>query len=179
MAQCEQCGAEIGEGTLCAACASPSPPKWRGRRVVIAFLVIVVALALLFLGTVLYFVRHTTIVTSSPTSARVEAPFGVVTSNNNPAQLAKTLGIDVFPKAVGVKSTQAELATETMASMIFRTPAPPRYVMHFYHVRFPDAALKLNRGGGTLVQFSGRDTITIKAIPVKGVTQIEINDIRH
>jgi hypothetical protein len=179
MAHCEQCGAEMSEGRLCAACAQPAPSKWPGRRVVIGFLVIVAVLALLFLGAVLYFVRHTTIVTSNPNSARVEAPFGVVTSNNNPTQLAKSLGIDVYPGAQGIKATQAELATETMASMLFHTPAAPRMVIHFYHVRFPDATVKLSPDGGTLVQFSGRDTITIKALQLKGTTQIEINDIRH
>lgn len=178
MEHCEQCGAEIEAGTRCAACAMP-PPRWRGRRVVVAFLAVVVALALAFFGLILYFIRHTTIVTSNPNSARVEAPFGVVTSNDKPAQLANTLGIDVYPGAIGVKGTQAELPTETIASMIFRTKAPPRYVIHFYHIRFPDAAVKLTAKESTLVQFSGRDTITIKAIPQQGMTQIEINDIRH
>lgn len=178
MEHCEQCGVEIEAGTRCAACAMP-PPKWRGRRVVVTFLAIVVVLAAGFFGLVMYFVKHTTIVTSNPNGARVEAPFGVVTSDNNPAKLANTLGIDVYPGAIGVKATQAELKTETMASMLFRTKAPPRYVIHFYHVRFPDAAVKLTAKESTLVQFSGRDTITIKAMPLQGETQIEINDIRH
>lgn len=178
MEHCEQCGVELAEGQRCAACALP-PPRWGGRRVVIGFLVAVVILALVFLAAVLYFIRHTAIVTSSPNSGRVEAPFGVVSASNNPGQLARTLGIDVYPGAKGVKGTQAEMDNESIVSMIFSTKAAPLNVTHFYHVRFPDATLKLTKQGDTLVQFSGRDTITVKAIPQKGITQIEINDIRH
>jgi len=147
--------------------------------VVLIFLGIVAAAAILFGVGMVYFIRHTTIVTSTKNGGRVESPFGVVTTNNDPAKLAKTLGVEPFPGAVGEKGAQAEIGANTMVSLSFRTNAPPRQVIGFYHVRYPDAEVSAQGKQVTLVLVSLRDTLTIKARPESGHTEIEISDIRH
>lgn len=201
MPTCDQCGAAVGDGAqYCASCglrlhspaqpagASPAPgmsERWRrGRRVVLSFLAAVLVLAVVFVGIVIYLVRNTTIVTSTKGSSRVEAPFGVVTTSNDPAKLARSLAIDVYPGAVGEKSAQADLANnnipDNMVSLLFHTSDPARRVISFYHVRYPDATVKPIPGGGyALVQLNGRDTLTIQASPESGHTRIAINDIRR
>ncbi|HUX66565.1 MAG TPA: zinc ribbon domain-containing protein [Terriglobales bacterium] len=194
MANCAQCGAEAADAAqFCPSCGLRLPrpaqpeaeeaagPRWRrGRRVVVGFLATVVVLAAVFIVTVVYLIRHTTIVTSSKGGSRVEAPFGVVTTSNDPAKLAKSLAIDVYPGAVGERSAQADLVTNNMVSLQFRSQDAPRRVISFYHVRYPDATFRALPGGGySLVQLNGLDTLTIQATPDKGATLLTINDIKR
>lgn len=192
MPQCLQCGSEVDEAAqFCARCGAPlgqisapapapAPTRWhKGRHVVLAFLGAIVVIGLIFVVGVIYFIRHTTIVTSTKNGGRMESPFGVVTTNNDPAKLAKTLGLDIFPGAVGEKGAQAELAQNNMVSLTFRTAAAPRAVINYYHVRYPDATVGRQGEQLSLVLVSLRDTLTIKARPASGHTEIEVSDIRH
>lgn len=194
MPACPQCGAETPESAhFCASCglrtgagaaADPElpagpPPRWGGRKVVLGFLIAVAVLALIFLVAMIYFIKNTTIVTSTQGNSRVESPIGVLATSNDPIKIAKGLGLDVYPGAAGEKSAQADLNANSIASMLFRTPATPRQVIEFYHVRYPDATVKAEGKAYMLVQLNGRDTLTIKATPEKAGTEIEINDIRR
>ncbi|HXR98882.1 MAG TPA: zinc ribbon domain-containing protein [Terriglobales bacterium] len=201
MPQCSQCGAAVDPASkFCSECGlrlaapeaaltsrpeEPAGPGWRrGTRVVITFLAVIAALAVIFVVFVVYFIRHTTIVTNSPNGSRVEAPFGVFTQSNDPAKLAKSLGLDLYPGARGEKSAQAELAGATLVLMDFRTNASPRQVIEFYHQRYPDAAAQTKGTHLSLVQVSGNETMTIKAALAKDSatashTEIEISDIRR
>ncbi|HVA62304.1 MAG TPA: zinc ribbon domain-containing protein [Terriglobales bacterium] len=195
MANCTQCGAAAADtAQFCPSCGLrlprpaqppveevPAPPRWhRGRRVVVGFLIAVVVLATAFVITVVYLIRNTTVVTTTKGGSRVEAPFGVVTTTNDPGKLAKSLAIDVYPGAVGEKSAQADLVTNNMVSLQFHSNDAPRRVISFYHVRYPDATFKSLPGGGySLVQLNGLDTLTIQATPEKGKTLITINDIKR
>ena len=156
--------------------------RWhRGSRVVLMFLGGVLLLGAVFIAATVYFIRHTTIVTSSRSGGRVESPFGVVTASNDPAKLAHTLGLNIYPGAVGEHGAQAELAHSMLISLTFRAPrATPREVIHFYHIRYPDAAVKQQGNQITLVQVGLRDTMTIKASPLPaGATEIAVSDIAH
>ena len=196
MPQCSQCGAEVDSASnFCSQCGLRLPAgeaaaelpdeqgssRWRrGTRVVLTFLAVIATLAVIFVVFVVYFIRHTTIVTNSPS----EAPFGVFTQSNDPAKLAKSLGLDLYPGAKGEKSAQAELAGATLVLMDFRTAASPRQVIEFYHQRYPDAAAQTKGTQLSLVQVSGSETMTIKATLAKDSatashTEIEISDIRR
>lgn len=194
MTQCGQCGADVAEtAQFCPGCglrlapaaeaeaAEPAPAtRWRrGRRVVLTFLGVVAVIGLIFVVGMVYFIRHTTIVTSTKNGERVESPFGVVTTNNDPAKLAKSLGVALYPGAVGEKGAQADMPSSVMVSLTFRTPDPPRAIIGFYHVRYPDATVKAQGKVLSLVQVGLRDTMTIKATPQPGHTEIEISDIRR
>ncbi|MGH3185084.1 MAG: hypothetical protein ACRDOE_24700, partial [Streptosporangiaceae bacterium] len=87
----------------------------------LTFIGAVLLLVAVLVVAMIYFVRHTTIVTSTQNGSRVESAAGAITTGNDPAQLAKSLGIDLFPGAVGEKSAQAELPANTMAAMQFHT----------------------------------------------------------
>lgn len=158
-----------------------APARWHpGRRVVLTFLGAVLILVAILALAMSYFIRHTTIVTSTQGGNRVESPAGALTTGNDPAQLAKSLGIDLFPGAVGEHSAQAQLPSNTMASMQFHTAASPRQVISFYHERYPDATVKpLSNGGFSLVQLNGLDTLTVEATRENHLTHIAINDIRR
>src|SRR6185312_13755027 len=149
MPACPHCGAETPESAhFCASCglrtgagaaADPElpagpPPRWGGRNVVLGFLIAVAVLALIFLVAMIYFIKNTTIVTSTQGNSRVESPIGVLATSNDPIKIAKGLGLDVYPGAAGEKSAQADLNANSIASMLFRTPATPRQVIEFYHV---------------------------------------------
>ncbi|HEY7856110.1 MAG TPA: zinc ribbon domain-containing protein [Terriglobales bacterium] len=201
MPQCSQCGSEVDSASnFCSQCGLRLPAgeaaaaahpdeqgssRWRrGTRVVLTFLAVIATLAVIFVVFVVYFIRHTTIVTNSPSGSRVEAPFGVFTQSNDPAKLAKSLGLDLYPGAKGEKSAQAELAGATLVLMDFRTAASPRQVIEFYHQRYPDAAAQTKGTQLSLVQVSGSETMTIKATLAKDSTaashtEIEISDIRR
>jgi len=194
MPACPQCGAEASESAnFCLACglrlsasaqaegdALAAPRRrWGGRKVVLGFLVAVAVLALAFLAAMIYFIRNTTIVTSSKGNSRVESPIGVLATSNDPNKIAKSLGLDVYPGAVGKNSAQADLNANSIASLLFHANATPRQVIEFYHVRYPDATVKPEGKAFVLVQMNGRDTLTVKATPEKSGTEIEINDIRR
>lgn len=193
MAQCFQCGAENqAQAQFCQACGwrlgsagEPSPPprtpRWHGgRRVVMTFLGVIAIIAIIFVIGMIYFIRHTSIVTSTKSGGRVESPFGVVTANNNPTGLARALGLQIFPGAVGEKGTQVQLASgSTIVSLNFRAAATPREVTNYYHIRYPDATVKAHGNTITLVQINLRDTMTIKASPAGDHTEIEVSDVQH
>lgn len=182
MPNCEICGTETTDNTVCADCRRRAlglerRKSHKGSRVVIALLATVVVCAAIFALAVVYFVRHTTVVTANRDGGRMEAPFGVITAGNQPQQLAKGLGLDLYPGAAGEKGAQAEMQNSTMVTMTFRTPDPPNRVIEFYHVRYPDATVKRHGQQITLVQVSLRDTLTIKAYPQNGHTEIAVSDI--
>lgn len=167
---------------LCQECTAPPsrPSRWHpGRRVVMGLLGTIAAVALIFVLAMVYFIRHTTIVTTGKDGSRVEAPSVTVTTNANPAQLAKQLGLEILPGATESKGAQAEMNNSNIITVSFRTKETPRRVMGFYHVRYPDATVKAEGKGAVLVLVSLRDTLTIKAIPNGGATEVQVSDIQH
>ncbi|MGH9486544.1 MAG: hypothetical protein ACRD04_03005 [Terriglobales bacterium] len=190
--QCQQCEAEIpGTAQYCPACGvrlpqTPEPAplptprrRWGGTQVVIWFLVIAVVMGVLFMLGVVYFIRHTAIVTTNKNGGRIEAPYGTLSHSRNPAQLARGLGLDLVPGAVGVSGTQADLNHSVVVSIEFRSTAKPAAIMNFYHVRYPDASVQAEGAVETLVQLNPRDTMTIVAEPEPKGTRILVNDVRH
>ncbi|MGH9518759.1 MAG: hypothetical protein ACRD2D_03885 [Terriglobales bacterium] len=183
MGQCTHCGAEVETGAaVCPECATPPPRHTRwypGRRVVMGLLGTIAAVALIFVLAMVYFIRHTTIVTTGKNGSRVEAPSVTVTTDANPALLAKQLGLQMYPGATDAKGAQAEMNNSTIITVSFRTKDSARRVIGFYHVRYPDATVKAEGKGAVLVLVSLRDTLTIKANPSGGVTEVQVSDIQH
>lgn len=182
MAQCTQCGAEVEAGVaVCEDCSAP-PRHWRwhpGRRVVMGLLGTIAAVALIFVLAMVYFIRHTTIVSTGKNGSRVEAPSVTVTTDTNPAQLARQLGLEIYPGASDARGAQAEMNNSTIITLSFRSKDSPRRVIGFYHVRYPDATVKAEGKGAVLVLVSLRDTLTIKAEPNTGQTEVHVSDIQH
>lgn len=189
--RCLHCQAEIPAGAqFCPGCglrtpaqegsgAAASRPAWGGRKVVMWFLLTSLVLAAVFLAGVLYFVRHTTIVTTTKNGGRVESPFGVLSNTKNPEQLAHSLGLDVYPGATGMQGTQVDISNSIIVSLQFQSADPAPRIISFYHVRYPDAAVKATKDGLRLVQLNPRDTLTIEALPDSQGTRIRVSDIRH
>lgn len=182
MAHCTQCGAEVEAGVaVCEDCSAP-PRHWRwhpGRRVVLGLLGTIAAVALIFVLAMVYFIRHTTIVSTGKNGSRVEAPSVTVTTDTSPAQLAHQLGLEIYPGASGAKGAQAEMNNSKIITLSFRSKDTPRRVIGFYHVRYPDATVKAEGKGEVLVLVSLRDTLTIKAAPDNGQTLVNVSDIQH
>ncbi|HET9784777.1 MAG TPA: zinc ribbon domain-containing protein [Terriglobales bacterium] len=190
MNRCPQCQAEIPPGAqFCPACGlrvhggtaplAAHKRPWGGRKVVLWFLLAALILAAIFLAGVFYFIRHTTIVTTTKNGGRVESPFGVLSSSSNPAQLAHNLGLDIYPGATALQGTQVDLNNSIIVSLQFESSDPAARIISFYHVRYPDAAVKATKDGLRLVQLNPRDTLTIEALPDSHGTRIRVNDIRH
>ncbi|MGH9415166.1 MAG: zinc-ribbon domain-containing protein [Terriglobales bacterium] len=191
MPLCPHCAAELApEAAFCSACGrrlsttapvAPQAGHWyRGHRFVTGFLVLIATVGVAFVLGMIYFVHNTTIVTAGKNGSRIESPMGVVTTSRDPAKVAKQLGIELFPGAVGDNSAQALLNANNMVSLAFHTSATPRQVIAFYHVRYPDATVKrLPKGGYGLVQLNPLDTMTIDATASHGKTRITISDLSN
>lgn len=191
--QCAQCAATIpASAHYCPECGTrlpgtPEPPplpepapRWRGRKVVIWLVVICVLVGGTFMLGVTYFVQHTMIVTTSKTGGRAEAPFGTLSSTKDPQKLAHSLGLQVYPGAIGVEGTEAQLPHSVIVSIEFSSTADPAAIIHFYHIRYPDASVHLETNGRTLVQLNPRGTMTIEAERTgKSKTRILVSDVRH
>ncbi|MGH9412962.1 MAG: zinc ribbon domain-containing protein [Candidatus Acidiferrales bacterium] len=175
---CPECGVRL-PGTPEPPALVPARPPWHGRKFVIWFLIAVFVVGVLFISGALYFVDHTTIVTSGTNGGRTEAPFGTLSTSKNPAKLAHTLGLDVYPGATSVEGTEAQLAHSVIISIEFASAATPADIIHYYHIRYPDASVSLNATGRTLVQMNPRDTMTIAAERSGKNTRILVSDVRH
>lgn len=191
--QCAQCEATLpASAHFCPECGTrlpgtPEPPplpepapRWRGRKVVIWLVVICVLVGGTFMLGVTYFVQHTMIVTTNKSGGRAETPYGTLSSTKDPQKLAHSLGLQVYPGAIGVQGTEAQLPHGVIVSIEFSSTAPPADIIHYYHIRYPDASVHGETNGRTLVQLNPRGTMTIEAErtgPSK--TRILVSDIRH
>lgn len=184
MAFCTACGARV-EGTshVCPKCgvgisgptAAPALPptasvtrQTTGRNamsIVLIVLVVVIAMGVLAtIGTVFALKRmaHRARVEASPNSTVITTPFGTVTADD-PAVVAKQLGVDVYPGARGIKgSAVVGFGGMQVAAAKFESDAAPDKVMEFYQRRYPKAAVRVIGADNSMVLSTDQGMVTIK-----------------
>lgn len=160
MAFCNSCGAAIEpNGKFCPSCgkpavagggaaapAAPSAPKSGGNAVKIILIVVAVLVGLGILGTaamtyVGYRIAKSSRVHQEGDKTRVETPFGTVETNQDPKEISRRLGVDLYPgaTALGNGIVDSEIGgTKTVAANL-ETDDSVDKVAEFYKARFPNA----------------------------------------
>jgi hypothetical protein len=181
---CAKCGATITEAPLAA--APPGPPPKSSNVVKTVLIVGAVAIGLLIAGLAvsayigLRIARHTR-VTQNGKSVRVESPFGTVETTQDPAQVARDLGVDVYPGAEALKTNSANVRVGGMhtTSAEFETNDSVDKVAAFYKAKFPNANITTQDGNQyTIVSMDNNNILTINLEPQGGKTLIKIASVK-
>lgn len=112
---------------------------------------------------------------------KVETPFGTVESNQDADEVARNLGVDVYPGARPMKNGSAIAAIGGMktATASFETDDSPDKVADFYKNKFPNA--NLTQSGNShysIVQTNNGGALTISITPANGTTRINITNVQ-
>jgi hypothetical protein len=197
MAFCNSCGAAIEpNGKFCPSCGKPAaaggaavaPPaaqaasKSGGNAVKIILIVVAVLVGLGILATatmtyVGYRIAKASRVHQEGEKTRVETPFGTVETNQDPQEISRRLGLDVYPgaTALGNGVVNSEIAgTKTVAANLVTDDSVDK-VAAFYRDRFPKA--QLSQGSGdryNIMSTDERGMTTIGIVGAGGKTHISI-----
>lgn len=198
MAFCNSCGSSLEAGArFCAKCGASqpggsavgpvvtTPPGTTSTstspvRIILIIVAAIIALGIVGIGTVSYIAyrveRHTRIEKDNG-NIRVENPFGTVESTSNPDDVARELGIDVYPGAKVVNGNASSVSVGGMHTVAaqFESDDPPSKVADFYRSRLPNANVNVaGQDHYTIVSRDKKDLITINIEPVSGKTLIHI-----
>jgi hypothetical protein len=165
---CPKCGANAAASAPSAASpgATPAMRQPAGRNA-LSIVLIVVAVVIAFgilatVGTVFALKRMAHRVRIGPNSTSITTPFGSVTTDD-PAVVAKQLGVDVYPGARGIKgSATVGIGGMQVAAAKFESDAAPDKILEFYQRRYPKAALRVIGANNSMVFSTDQGMVTIK-----------------
>ena len=199
MAYCNSCGANLEAGAkFCPKCGSsqlgaasaPAKPVTASTsssqgtntlKVVLIVIAAVVVLGSVAIGTLtligLRIARHSH-VTQNGGIVHVQTPFGTV--NTNVGDVAKDLGVDIYPGAHMLKSNAAnvQIAGVHTVAAEFETDDPASKVADFYKAKFPDANVNVSEQDHyTIVSTDKKNLVTINIEAQGGKTLIHIASV--
>ncbi len=200
MAFCNSCGNNLESGAkFCSKCGTVQaganigstpvavPPHAATPNNSLRIILIVVG-AVILLGVIsvaaitvigLRIARHTR-VENRDGNVRIESPFGDVETTNDPAQIAASLGVNVYPGARVLEGNAADVTVAGMhtISAEFETEDSPDKVAEFYKSKFPNPNVSNTAGGETtIVSTSKKNLITITIEPEGSKTRIHIANV--
>ena len=206
MAFCNSCGSNLAPGAkFCTKCgtvvtgapASPAPvsapaiapgssvPKASGSAVkiiliVVGVLVIFGVLGVATLAIIGVHIARRTHVTQDGNRVKVETPFGSVDTSKDPQQLAKDLGVDIYPgaqpQADGSAVTNFGSIRTVAASFTSRDPL--QKVCDFYRAKFPNAMSSTSTENHcSIVSTDQGNVVTITIAPNGNSTKIQITSV--
>jgi len=168
---CPKCGANAAAGTPAAGTpASPlvirQPAGSNALRIVLIVVAAVFALGICAtIGTIVVLkkVAHRVRVDSGPNSTVVTTPFGTVTADD-PAAVAKQLGVEVYPGARGIKGAGQAVGFGNMhiAAAKFESDDAPDKIIGFYQRRYPKATIRVVGSDNSMVVSTNQGMISIK-----------------
>jgi hypothetical protein len=208
MAFCNSCGANLAPGAkFCTKCGtvvtgatassppvasspaiSPAPtvPK-TGSSSAVKIILIVVAVIVVFgilgvatLGIIGIHIARRTHISQNGNQVKVETPFGSVDTTKDPQQLAKDLGVEIYPGAEPQKngSASATFGGVHTTSAVFTTGDPLDKVCNFYRTRFPNAMTNTStQNHCSIVANDQGNMITVNVESSGDSTKIQINSI--
>lgn len=188
---CNKCGAAVssapGAGVV-AAPAAPAPTQGGGSGVLKVILIVVgvfVILGVLAVSTVAFIGWRVALnlhVKQDGNHVKIESPFGSVETPQNPEEIARNLGVDVYPGAQAVKNgaATATFAGIHTASATFKSSDSVDQVTAFYKAKFPNAMVSTSdQNRCTIIAQDQKNMTTINIQADDGQTKIQITHVSH
>jgi hypothetical protein len=192
---CNKCGAAVAApaaGAVAAAPgaapASPAPTQGGGSGVLKVILIVVgifVILGVLAVSTVAFIgwrVARNLHVRQEGDHVKVETPFGTMESSQNPEDVARDLGVEVYPGAQVQKNGAATATFGSMhtASAVFKSSDSVEQVSAFYKGKFPNAMVTTSdQDRCKIIAQDQRHMTTIDIQAEDGQTKIQITHVTH
>ncbi|HEU5453255.1 MAG TPA: zinc ribbon domain-containing protein [Terriglobales bacterium] len=175
---CDRCGAAVGAAPQAAAssgaavqpapAAAPVPQSGGSSGLKIALIVFAVLVALALVGTASVAIiglriARATRIHASGDDATVQTPFGEVKSTHDAAQVARDLGVDVYPGARPLEGAGVvNLPGLHVGGANFESSDSLDKVAEFYRRQFPKAAIDVaERDHQTFVVTASSGMVTI------------------
>ena len=207
MAFCNSCGASLDPGTrFCNKCGAavssapsagvvaappavaPAPTQGGGSGVLKVILIVIgvfVILGVLAVSTVAFIgwrVARNMHVKHEGEHVKIDSPFGSVETSKNPEEIARDLGVDVYPGARAEKngSATASFAGIRTASAVFKSSDSVDQVSTFYKAKFPNAMVTTSDQNRCKIIAQDQKTMTTIDIQADdGQTKIQITHVSH
>jgi zinc ribbon protein len=189
---CNKCGAAVSgapAGAVAASAAgSPAPAQGGGSGVLKVILIVVgvfVILGVLAVSTVAFIgwrVARNMHVKQEGDHVKIDSPFGSVETSRNPEDIARDLGVDVYPGAQPVRngSATASFAGMRTASAVFKSSDSVDQVSTFYKAKFPNAMVTTSdQNRCKIIAQDDKNMTTIDIQADGGQTKIQITHVSH
>ena len=170
---CNKCGAPISGPTVAVTStttpAPAAPPAKGGSSALKIVLIVIAAIVLLGIlgvatvGFIGYRIAKSSHVSQHGDKVKVDTPLGTF-SANDPEQVEKELGVDIYPGAEIQKegSSSATFAGVHTVTGIFQSGDPADKVCSFYKPKFPDAMVSSSDPNRcTIVSNKNKNMVTI------------------
>jgi len=181
---CPKCGASQPGGSVVPASSTPvaaSAPSNNTLKVVLIIVAVVVVLGTVAIGTLTLIglrIARRTHVTQNGDNVRVQGPFGTI--NTNSSEVARDLGVEIYPGARMLKNNAAnvQIAGVHTVAADFESDDPINKVADFYRAKFPNANVNVsNQDHYTIVSTDNKNLITINIEPQGGKTLIHVASV--
>jgi hypothetical protein len=197
---CNKCGAPILASTLPptgVGAVSPTPttvpvpaqaaaPQGGGALKIILIAVgVIVLLGAISLASLAFFAlryAHHAHVRQDGDNMKVDSPFGSVETSKDPAEVARNLGVDLYPGAEVQQngSTSASFGGVHTASLTAESSDPVDKVCGFYKAKFPNPVVTTSDSGRCTIVSNDRHNIVTINIKAEGdKTKLQISNVTH
>jgi len=187
---CNKCGAAVSSAPAASAvvAAGPAPTQGGGSGVLKVILIVVgvfVILGVLAVSTVAFIgwrVARNMHVKQEGNHVKIDSPFGSVETSNNPEDIARDLGVDIYPGAQPMKngSATASFAGIKTASAVFKSGDSVDQVSAFYKAKFPNAMVTTSdQNRCKIIAQDQKNMTTIDIQADDGQTKIQITHVSH
>jgi hypothetical protein len=187
---CNKCGAAVSSAPAASAvvAAGPAPAQGGGSGVLKVILIVVgvfVILGVLAVSTVAFIgwrVARNMHVKQEGNHVKIDSPFGSVETSKNPEDIARDLGVDVYPGAQPMKngSATASFAGIKTASAVFKSSDSVDQVSAFYKAKFPNAMVTTSdQNRCKIIAQDQKNMTTIDIQADDGQTKIQITHVSH
>jgi hypothetical protein len=187
---CNKCGAAVSSAPAAGAvvAAAPAPTQGGGSGVLKVILIVVgvfVILGVLAVSTVAFIgwrVARNMHVKQEGNHVKIDSPFGSMETSRNPEDIARDLGVDVYPGAQAERngSATATFAGIKTASAVFKSSDSVDQVSAFYKAKLPNAMVTTSdQNRCTIIAQDQKNMTTINIQPDDGQTKIQITRVSH
>jgi hypothetical protein len=207
MAFCNSCGATLDQGMkFCNKCGAPqtavaasgampppapvmapAPPPSKGGSSALKIILIVVAvivgigiLGMVTCGVVVRRALKNSHVSQNGDNVKAETPFGTFETSKDPAQVAKDLGVDLYPGAEMQKDASTSVtmgSIHTVTALLVSSDSIDK-VCAFYKEKFPEATVtSSDQSRCNLVSNDRKNMITINIQPDGDSTRLQITNV--
>ena len=202
MAFCNSCGATLEAGAkFCNKCgavnpgmagsatsatqpgAAAAPQESNALKIVLVIVGVLVVLFIAGVGTTAFLAwriaKHTRVENRNG-NVRVQTPFGTVESTQDPAEVARNLGVDMYPGAHVIKGDSANVSFGGMhtVSAAFDTDDPIDKVATFYKSALPGANVSESSADHySIVSSRGNKMITVNLESSGSGTHVQISSV--